>query len=145
MAYLDTVMTERLPPDLDGSQTAFELPMRVLLVEDETLVAMSIEDMLEENGCAIEFVAASVPQALSWLAHRPAVDAAVLDVNLFGTPVFPVADLLVSRRIPFVFSTAYGQSLLGERYPGVRVLAKPYATTALATALAACKARRLDA
>ena len=137
MAYLDTV-AERIRPDFGGSSTTCDLPLRVLLVEDETMVAMLVEDMLEEIGCTTQYVAASVTQALDWLRHRPALDVAVLDANLFGAPIYPVANMLRDRGVPFVFSTGYGEGELHERYPGIRVLQKPYAPEALGAALAEC-------
>ncbi len=138
MAYLDTVMPERLRPDTGGSSKACELPLRVLVVEDETVVAIWLEDMLEELGCTTQYVAASVTQALDWLKHRPALDAAVLDVKLFGASIYPVANMLQAQGVPFIFSTAYAHAELLERYPGTRVLIKPYGQSALCAALAEC-------
>jgi CheY-like chemotaxis protein len=82
---------------------------RVLLVEDELLVAMEMEEALRGLGCEVLGPAATVEEALR-LAQVDAgrIDAAVLDVNLAGRPSFPVADLLAGRGVPVVFATGYG-------------------------------------
>jgi CheY-like chemotaxis protein len=80
---------------------------RVLLVEDEGLVALMIEDMLEELGLKVIASAAHVAKACE-LASAASFDLALLDVNLAGERVFPVARILRDRRIPFLFSTGYG-------------------------------------
>lgn len=108
---------------------------RVLVVEDEPLVSMLLEDMLDELGCVVAGTAASVAQALDLLMSNLEVDAAVLDVNLGGEKVFPVADQLFRRRVPFAFSTGFGPADLAERYPTAPLLHKPYRPEALARAL----------
>jgi PAS domain S-box-containing protein len=82
---------------------------RVLLVEDELLVAMEMEEALRDLGCEVLGPAATVEEALR-LAQSEAgrIDAAVLDINLAGRPSFPVADLLAGRGVPVVFATGYG-------------------------------------
>jgi len=82
---------------------------RVLLVEDEVLVAMEMEQALRDLGCQILGPAATLEEALR-LAQSEAdrIDAAVLDINLAGRPSFPVADLLAGRGVPVVFTTGYG-------------------------------------
>ncbi|HEX6011198.1 MAG TPA: response regulator [Geminicoccaceae bacterium] len=79
---------------------------RVLVVEDELIVAFLLEDMLAGLGCAVVGPAARVDQALA-LLDAEAIDAALLDVNLNGHKSYPVADALAARGVPFVFSTAY--------------------------------------
>lgn len=99
--------------------------LKVLLVEDESLVALVMEDMLADLGCEVIASFGALGPALSWLAERDdGLDGALLDVNLGGELVFPLAEVLVARRVPFVFATAYG-ALPGERFPGVRVIHKP--------------------
>ncbi len=110
--------------------------LQVFVVEDETLVSMMLEDMLAEFGCIIAGVSASVSDALSKVQATPNIDAAILDVNIGGEMIFPVADLLVERKVPFVFSTAYGRPELVRQYPGSKLLNKPYAPEALAGVLA---------
>lgn len=97
---------------------------RVLLVEDESLVAMLAEDMLLDLGCEVA-VAMRLGKALD-LARSEAFDLAVLDVNLGDARSYPVADLLFERDTPFMFATGYGQRGLEASYRGVPVLQKPY-------------------
>ena len=97
---------------------------RVLLVEDESLVAMLAEDMLLDLGCEVD-VAMRLDKALG-LARSEAFDLAVLDVNLGDARSYPVADLLFERGTPFLFATGYGQKGLEGNYRGVPVLQKPY-------------------
>ena len=110
--------------------------LRVLIVEDETLIAMMLEDLLEEIGCRIAGAAATVGQALDQLvALGGQLDAAVLDVNLGGEKVYPVADALAAKGVPFMFATGYGTSGVSERYPERTVIAKPYRLPTLSWAL----------
>src|SRR4051794_22900016 len=81
---------------------------RVLVVEDEMIVAWLLQDMLADLGCAVVGPAARVSQALAMI-DAEAIDAAVLDVNLNGQKSYPVADALAARGMPFVFSTGYGR------------------------------------
>jgi CheY-like chemotaxis protein len=98
---------------------------RVLVVEDEALVAMLVEDALLDAGFEVIGPAATVEEALSLLeAERP--DAVVLDLNLAGETSTPVADLLASRGIPYVIATGYGASGLPPGHQHAMVLAKPY-------------------
>jgi CheY-like chemotaxis protein len=99
---------------------------RVMLVEDEALVAMMMEDLLEELGCDVAGSFGSVGAALSWLESdcRP-LDGALLDVNLgAGEMVFPVARLLRARGVPVVFATGYA-NLPDAEFTGAPVLQKP--------------------
>lgn len=110
--------------------------LRVLIVEDETLIAMMLEDLLEGIGCRIAGAAATVAQALDQLAALGGqVDVAVLDVNLGGEKVYPVADALAARGVPFMFATGYGTSGVSDRYPERTVIAKPYRLLTLSQAL----------
>ena len=113
---------------------AFLQGLKVLVVEDETLVSFLIEDMLAELGCADVWHASAVSEALSLLGERRP-DAAVLDVNLGGEPVYPVASRLDAARIPFVFATGYGRKGLAEEWDARPVVQKPFAAEALAAAL----------
>src|SRR5882724_2298726 len=81
--------------------------VRVLLVEDEYLVAALIEEILEIAGCIVTGPIPRLAQAVDAADHE-ACDAAVLDVNLAGERIYPVADILSRRNIPFVFVTGYG-------------------------------------
>lgn len=110
--------------------------MKVLVVEDEALVALMLEDMLADFGCVVAGSAETVAKALSLIAGASGIDAAILDVHIGGEMVFPVADALLDRRVPFVFSTGFGPADLGSRYPDSLLLAKPYPPEALAAILA---------
>ena len=114
-----------------------ELPpgLRVLLVEDELLVAMNVEAMLDALGCVVVAAAARVDEALR-VVEREALDAAVLDVSLDGQPSFPVADALAARGVPFVFATGYGASGLREDLRDRPALQKPFRLLQLARTLA---------
>lgn len=98
---------------------------RILVVEDEVLVAQLLADQLEDLGCEVVGPAGRVSEALEVLAAE-AVDAAVLDVNIAGEKVFPVADALAARGVPFVFATAYGALGVAPRHADRAVLDKPY-------------------
>ena len=112
--------------------------LRVFVVEDEALVAMMLEDMLAELGCIVMGVAGTVAQAMERVTTSNMIDAAILDVNIGGQKIFPVANILVEREVPFVFATGYGPADLIEHYPGSQTLTKPYLPEALARALAEC-------
>lgn len=98
---------------------------RVLVVEDEMLVAMMIEDMLEEFGCTVVGPASRVAAAFD-LIETEEIDGAVLDVNLGGERVFPVAEALRTRRIPFVFATGYNVNGLQPDFADSPAIQKPF-------------------
>jgi len=99
--------------------------LKVLVVEDEALVAMLIEDMLSDLGCEVLGPAGSVRAALELLG-RETPDAAILDVNLGGEPVYPVAEALRAAGVPFVLATGYGQAGVAEAFREALVLQKPF-------------------
>jgi CheY-like chemotaxis protein len=107
--------------------------LRVLLVEDEGLIAALAADMLHDLGAHVVGPAPSLARALA-LARTEPIDAAVLDINLRDERVDPVAALLRARRIPFVFATGYGQgAMVPDGEPAV--VEKPYTQEKLAEAL----------
>jgi len=109
---------------------------RILAVEDELLVCMDLEAILEAAGCVVIGPAANLDQALD-LARTESIDAAVLDVNLDGRPVFPAAEILKEREVPFVFASGYGGELsVPDRLRSVPRVAKPYSDDAILQALA---------
>lgn len=109
---------------------------RVLLVEDEALVALLACDVLEEGGYEIVGPADRLAGALA-LAGNEALDAALLDINLAGEAVWPVAELLGRRRIPFVLVSGYGDSLpMPAGCAPAQRLSKPYDGQSLLRALA---------
>ena len=110
--------------------------LRVLVVEDEAMVAMMLEDMLDDLGCQVVGPAASLAAGLE-LARSAPLDAAVLDVNLAGEKVFPIADALSERGVPFVFATGYGRAGLREKDTARPVVQKPYSTQDLTRTLRA--------
>ena len=108
---------------------------RVLLVEDEVIVAWLLEDMLSDLGCSVVGPAASVKQALVMI-DAGGIDVAMLDVNLNGEMSYPIADALAARSVPFVFSTGYHKDRLLERYRTFPALQKPFHASELAAILA---------
>jgi CheY-like chemotaxis protein len=109
---------------------------RILVVEDESLVAMLLETILEDMGCTPVGPASNIDEGLA-LAQTEALDAALLDVNVAGRHVFPVAQALKDRDIPFVFSTGYGEGGLPDEWRGQRTIQKPFTETAVRDALMA--------
>lgn len=104
--------------------------VRVLLVEDEGTIAMLVEQMLEELECVVVASVAQLAKACE-VANRVTIDLAILDVNLAGERVFPVAEILQARQIPFVFSTGYGASGLPNEFAHRPVLHKPFSENEL--------------
>lgn len=110
---------------------------RILLVEDESLVALAMEDMLADLGCEVVASFAALGPALAWFAGRAsALDGALLDVNLGGELVFPLAEALAAHGVPFVFATAYS-ALPEARFPEARVVHKPVDPGVLGAAVSA--------
>jgi CheY-like chemotaxis protein len=107
---------------------------RILVVEDEALVALQLEDMLAELGHDVAASCARLEEAVA-MARTVACDAAVLDINLSGENSFPVAEALKDRGVPFLFATGYGASVLPPALAGARVLHKPYTLDDLKSAL----------
>lgn len=116
---------------------------RALLIEDEGVVALLLESMLTELGYDILGPYPRLPQALQ-VASAEHFDAAVLDVNLNGTPSFPVAEILLQRRIPFVFATGYGAQGIPEHLRSCVVVQKPFKRDQLEAALVAASAQRSE-
>ena len=108
--------------------------LRVLLVEDESLVAMLTEDMLLDLGCEVSAVAGNVADALAEVAQG-GFDLALLDINLGGERVFPVAAALSARSVPFAFASGYGSSVLPPEFQDRPIIGKPFRVTDLAWAL----------
>ena len=98
--------------------------LRVLVVEDEAAISMLLEDMLMDFGCAIVGPAARLNVALDMAQGD--FDIAILDVNLAGESIYPVADALAERNRPFVFSTGYGGAGIKDPYRDRPVVQKPF-------------------
>ena len=110
--------------------------LRVLIVEDEALVSMLLEDMLADHGCEVAASASRIAQALELVADLGlVVDAAILDVNLGGEPIFPVADALAARGVPFAFATGYGAGGLPDSWRDRPTLQKPFSHDEVGRAL----------
>jgi CheY-like chemotaxis protein len=110
-------------------------PQRVLIVEDEALVGMALEDALEFLGIEVAGVAGTVDEALAKVASDD-FDGAILDVQLQGKDILPVAESLERRGIPFVFATGYGKAGVPEKYRDAPVLQKPFMPAELRDILA---------
>ncbi len=98
-------------------------PLRVLVVEDEMTIALLVEEMLIGLGHEVAGLALRLSQATK-LAQNAQIDFAVLDVNLDGGPSFPVAQILESRGVPFVFATGYGSAGVDACYRGRGIVIK---------------------
>jgi DNA-binding response OmpR family regulator len=99
---------------------------QVLIVEDDVLIAMNLEDMLNELGHEVVGQAMRIDTAMQ-LARESDIDFAILDINLAGKKSFPVADILCQRGIPFAFATGNGPEGLMDGYRDFPALQKPYA------------------
>jgi len=107
---------------------------RVLVVEDEMMIRMLLEGMLTDLGHTVAAEAGGIDEAVA-LAKKGAFDVAVLDVNLNGHQVTPVAEILLERGVPFIFASGYGQRGVPEAYRAIPTLQKPFQTDALAQAI----------
>ena len=118
-----------------GEGVIAERAPRVLLAEDEVLVAADIEAMLLELGCEVVGPIATVAE-VERLAAIEQLDGAVLDVNLRGRPVFSALPALRAHNIPVILSSGYDRSaLFPEQFRDLPVLVKPYDPTTLAALL----------
>lgn len=122
---------------------ANERETRILIVEDEFLVAMLLEDLLLEMGYSAVTCIARLDKALQFVGKAP-INIAILDVNLDGDRSYPVAEILRRRGIPFIFATGYGvDGVIGE-FRNERVLQKPYDPEELKQAIDEALARVTD-
>ncbi len=110
-----------------GTETG---PKRVLLVEDEPVIAMDLEMILRDAGYVVVGPATRLAQAMR-MAEEEALDGAVLDINLNGERVFGVADVLARRNVPFVFVTGYDRSILPDGLARRPLVRKPYAARSI--------------
>jgi CheY-like chemotaxis protein len=108
---------------------------RILVVEDEYLIAMSLADALQNAGSVVVGPVPSVDKAIQKIESEPHIDAAVVDVNLGGVLAYAVADMLIARKIPFVFTSGYEDNVLRRRYAQVKNCPKPYLFQAMEEAL----------
>ena len=107
---------------------------RILIVEDEFLIAAELGRLAAGCGCTVVGPVGTVDEALALIGDG-LLDGAILDIALGREFVWPVAEALADRAVPFVFATGYSQPPLPERFQGVRILAKPLRSEAVADAL----------
>ena len=107
----------------------------MLVVEDGFLLASELCRALEQAGATIVGPVPDLPAALDLIASAPVVQGAILDVNLRGQMVFPAADMLIERNLPFLFATGYDQAVIPPRFCHVLRLEKPIATAEAVRAL----------
>jgi CheY-like chemotaxis protein len=113
---------------------------RVLVIEDDTLVAMSVGDMLSDLGCLVVGSAGDLTQAFE-MVETGGFDFALLDVNLRGKEVFPVADVLSEKGIPFAFASGYGRAGLSDEFRASPIVSKPFQIEELSAVLSSALAR----
>jgi DNA-binding response OmpR family regulator len=97
----------------------------VVLVEDEAMIRMMVADMLQELGYRVAGEAGRIEEAIG-LVQRTDFDLAIIDVNLDGEPIFPVAEAIKARNRPFIFVTGYNTSDLPDEYRDRPSLQKPF-------------------
>jgi DNA-binding response OmpR family regulator len=107
-----------------------------MLVEDELMVALMIEDFLDELGCVVAGVAADVEDAKELIA-KVEFDLAVLDINLSGQFSFPIALILRERGIPYIFSSGYDSlsHVVPDEFAHDIIITKPYRLAEFAESL----------
>ena len=123
-------------PDSGRGRVApdYSEPQKVLLVEDEILVGLTMRDALEESGIPTIGPFNNVADALA-RARSEFLSAAVLDINLNGELVYPLAEFLVSLRVPFVFVSGYGGEYIDGRFRHIPLLRKPVSPESLKAVL----------
>lgn len=113
---------------LGGGQISSSLRgRRVLVVEDEYMLAEDLRQELEDQGAEVLAPVPTVAEALELLHQGPAPDLAILDINLQGEMVYPVADALRAQAIPFLFATGYDAQAIPPAYADVPRAEKPLA------------------
>jgi len=110
---------------------------RLLLVEDEFVLAVCLSDWLEDHGAQVIGPVANVADALRLLEQAPEIDVAILDINLGGETAFPVADALRRAGVPFLFASGYDREHMPERFRDAVLCTKPIDPATVARALTA--------
>lgn len=98
---------------------------RILVVEDEYFLADELHSALLDAGALVIGPVGTVDQAVSLISSDQRIDGAILDINLGGDWVFPAADELIKRSVPFLFTTGYGASTIPPRFEHVTLCEKP--------------------
>ncbi|MEQ1754434.1 MAG: response regulator [Micropepsaceae bacterium] len=111
----------------------FPVGLRILIVEDEMIPALDLSEIVEAYGCLAIIATRVVPAVL--LVANQVFDAAILDINVSGEAVYPVADELAKHRTPFVFATGYGVESLSETFRKHPIMGKPYSALHVEAAL----------
>ena len=133
---MHTESTTEGPRDMSEDNRDVLQGLKVLVLEDETLVSMMVEDMLADLGCEVVGPFARLDGALAFVGEgEPAIDIALLDVNLGGERSFPLAEVLSGRSVPFVFTTGYDDAGMPEAWRGRPALRKPFTMAEMALAL----------
>lgn len=110
---------------------------RILVVEDDYLVAQVLVALLEDAGAQVVGPVGWIDEAIAFIeGDRQPLDGAVLDVNLHGTKSYPVADALAARSVGFVFATGYDTGVIEDKYRRYPRCEKPFSQPALVAALA---------
>lgn len=109
--------------------------LRVFVVEDEALVAMNLETILEDLGCVVVGPAMRFDRAEEMVDGKVEADIAILDINLGGREVFPLAERLSAQGVPVIFATGYDQSGIAHAWHGAQILQKPYTAEDVARCL----------
>lgn len=120
--------------DADGRGDGPRRGLQVFIAEDEALIAMLLEDILDDLGCTVAGSAPTLRQALDQ-AEIVQADVAILDINLGADPIFPVARRLAGRNIPFIFASGYGATTLPDEWRDRPTLPKPFTSEQVARAL----------
>jgi DNA-binding NtrC family response regulator len=118
---------------------------RILIVEDDFQVAISLRNVLKVIGAEVAGPVDSVEKAIGAIESEPDIDAAIVDADLGGVMAYPVADRLITRNIPFVFVSGYGVNVLHARYPRIASFRKPYAFETLERALSSAMSAKDEA
>ncbi|HLH97852.1 MAG TPA: response regulator [Xanthobacteraceae bacterium] len=113
---------------------------RILVVDDEPLIALLVQEWLAEMSCDVVGPALSVKSALS-LMDAVELDGAIVDVSLGGESSFAVADRLTERGVPFAFATGYADDEVSARFPGAPILRKPFTLDDVRAAVATFRDR----
>lgn len=108
---------------------------RVLVVEDEYMLATELEMELLDAGAIVLGPIGTIEEAVDLVRFEQEIDGAILDVNLGGEMVFPVADLLIERGVPFVFTTGYDESIIPPNFKHVVRCEKPINITRITQAI----------
>ncbi|CCM79438.1 response regulator [Rhizobium mesoamericanum] len=119
--------------------------LALLVVEDEYLLAMELGSYLADAGAHVVGPVATIEDALALIETEPRIDGAILDANLQGDMVFPVADKLSERNVPFLFTTGYDASIIPSRFKNIGCIGKPTSMSKLCQEISRIVARkRLD-